>query len=342
MGRKKKKKNKLKDIDFIKLTVLVVLFGIVILAVLSPQSLSEIESTFGIKISNIIDYEASLEKSNVYENVVDVETVEATELVIHEDKLNIFFLDVGQADSSLIIYNDKTMLIDAGNVNDGDKIVDCIKGLGVKKLDYVIGTHIHEDHVGGMYKVVDAIKIDKIYLPYNDKSTTSYYKKLLRSLDAKNMSIEEAVVGDIIKFVDGVDVEIMAVDNDMPEDENDASIVVEVDYKDMEYLFMGDATTKVESGRKWDDIDVLRVGHHGSNTSSSQVFLDEIKPEISIISVGKENSYGLPKDKIIKRLNSIWTNIYRTDKSGTIQLVSDGSTNKIYEVDVSFDGNIEE
>ena len=112
MGRKKKTKNKLKDIDFIKLTVLVVLFGIVILAVLSPQSLSEIESTFGIKISNIIDYEASLEKSNVYENVVDVETVEATELVIHEDKLNIFFLDVGQADSSLIIYNDKTMLIE--------------------------------------------------------------------------------------------------------------------------------------------------------------------------------------------------------------------------------------
>ena len=155
MGRKKKTKNKLKDIDFIKLTVLVVLFGIVILAVLSPQSLSEIESAFGIRISNIIDYEASLEKSNVYENVVDVETVEATELVIHEDKLNIFFLDVGQADSSLIIYNDKTMLIDAGNVNDGDKIVDCIKGLGIKKLDYVIGTHIHEDHIQGLKRFIN-------------------------------------------------------------------------------------------------------------------------------------------------------------------------------------------
>lgn len=342
MGRKKKVKNKLKDIDFMKLTVLVVLFGIVILAVLSPQSLSEIESTFGIKISNIIDYEATLENSNVYENVINVETVETTEFVIYEDKLNIFFLDVGQADASLIIYNDKTMLIDAGNVSDGDKIVDCIKGLGIKKLDYVIGTHIHEDHVGGMYKIVDGIKIDKIYLPYNDKSTTSYYKKLLKSLDVKSMSIEEAVVGDIIKFTDGIDVEIMAVDNDMPEDENDASIVVEVDYKDMEYLFMGDATTKVESSRKWDDIDVLRVGHHGSNTSSSQAFLDEVKPEISIISVGNENSYGLPKEKIIKRLNSIGTNIYRTDMSGTIQLVSDGITNKIYEVDVSFDGNIEE
>ena len=265
MGRKKKVKNKLKDIDFMKLTVLVVLFGIVILAVLSPQSLSEIESTFGIKISNIIDYEATLENSNVYENVINVETVETTEFVIYEDKLNIFFLDVGQADASLIIYNDKTMLIDAGNVSDGDKIVDCIKGLGIKKLDYVIGTHIHEDHVGGMYKIVDGIKIDKIsieeflkleeveqhlllyhvittkikemisklsyyriheliktykiYLPYNDKSTTSYYKKLLKSLDVKSMSIEEAVVGDIIKFTDGIDVEIMAVDNDMPEDD---------------------------------------------------------------------------------------------------------------------------
>lgn len=339
MGRKKKVKNKLKDIDFMKLTVLVVLFGIVILAVLSPQSLSEIESTFGIKISNIIDYEATLENSNVYENVVNVETVETTEFVIYEDKLNIFFLDVGQADASLIIYNDKTMLIDAGNVSDGDKIVDCIKGLGIKKLDYVIGTHIHEDHVGGLYKIVDGIDVGKLYLPYNESSTTSYYKKLLKSVQAKDMSISEVEVGDEIKLTDDISAQIMSVDNSQPEDENDASIVVMIKYQDMEYLFMADATTEVEGKREWEDIDVLRVGHHGSNTSSSEKFLKQVKPEISIISVGKDNSYGLPKDKIIKRLNSIGTNIYRTDKVGTIQLVSNGKENKIYEIDVSFDGN---
>ena len=341
MGRKRKKKVKFDSEKFIKCTVLVILFGIMLLATFSPQSLSKIESIYGIKISDIIDYEGSVASTGLYENKINVETITSSEFAIEKDKLNIFFLDVGQADSSLIVYNDMSMLIDAGNVNDGDKILEGIKKLGLKDIDYVIGTHIHEDHMGGMKKIVDGIDIGKIYMPYNDSSTTKYYKELLKSIQSKDMMIEEALVGDKIKFTDKIEAEIMAVDNTQPEDENDASIVVQITYGEMEYLFMADATTKVEKNRVWEDVDVLKVGHHGSNTSSSKSFLESVDPEISIISVGKENSYGLPKDTIIKRLNSIGTNIYRTDVSGTIQIISDGKDNKLLEVDVSFDGNEE-
>ena len=338
MGRKKKIKNKFKDINFVKYSVLIMLFGIIILAIMSPDSLSKIENTFGIKISNIIEYD-ELEHEYILENKIDVVTEKADTLDVQKDNLNIFFLDVGQADCTILIYNDKVAMIDAGNVSDGEKIVKCIKDLGIKKLDYVIGTHIHEDHIGGLSKVIDNIEIEKLYLPYNDKNTTNYYKKILKSLQVKEMMIEEALVGDKLMLTDEIEMEIMSVDNNMPEDENDASIVVQVNYKEMEYLFMADATVKVEEARVWEDINVLKVGHHGSNTSSSDKFLNMVKPEISIISVGRDNSYGLPKDKIIKRLNSIGTNIYRTDKVNTIQLVSDGFENRIFEIDACFDGN---
>ena len=339
MARKRKTKVKINRDKIVKSIVLVVLFGIIFLAVMSPQTLSQIENKFGINISDYIKYENSISTSKVYENVINVDTVITEEFIVEKDRLNIYFFDVGQADSSLIVYNDKAMLIDAGNVADGEEILEGLEKLGIDDLDYVIGTHIHEDHVGGLYKIVDGIDVGKLYLPYNESSTTSYYKKLLKSLQAKDMSISEVEVGDEIKLTDDISAQIMSVDNSQPEDENDASIVVMIKYQDMEYLFMADATTEVEGKREWEDIDVLRVGHHGSNTSSSEKFLKQVKPEISIISVGKDNSYGLPKDKIIKRLNSIGTNIYRTDKVGTIQLVSNGKENKIYEIDVSFDGN---
>ena len=339
MGRKRKKKVKIDSEKLIKFAVLIVLFGIMILAVCSPQSLSKIESVYGIKISDYIEYDEEIGSSGLYENKINVEAKISDELICEKDKLNIFFLDVGQADSSLIVYNEMSMLIDAGNVNDGELILEGIKKLGLKDIDYVIGTHIHEDHLGGLKDVVKGIDIGKIYLPYNDSSTTKYYKELLKVIQSKDMMIEEALVGDKIKFTDKIEVEIMAVDNNQPEDANDASIVVELSYGDMDYLFMGDATTKVEKGRVWNDIDVLKVGHHGSNTSSSKSFLEQVSPEISIISVGKENTYGLPKDTIIKRLNSVGTNIYRTDNVGTIQIISDGKDNELLEIDVSFDGN---
>ena len=121
----------------------------------------------------------------------------------------------------------------------------------------------------------------------------------------------------------------MSVDNSEPEDANDSSIVIEVEYDTQQYLFMGDATKKVENSRQWEDIDVLKIGHHGSNTSSSKSFLNQVLPEISIIQVGENNEYGLPKENVLERLKKIKTVIYRTDEVGTIQLLSNGKENEI-------------
>ena len=257
---------------------------------------------------------------------------------IQDDKFNVLFLDVGQADCELIIVDGKTMLIDAGNKNDGELIVSAIKGLGIERLDYVIGTHVHEDHIGGMSYIVDAFEIDKFYLPYNTTSTTSYYEKLLTSLSNKNMSIEEANVGDLLDF-GSTKCEIMAVRNDEPENINEESIVVEITYGTQKFLFMGDAETSNEKSRIWNDVDVIKVGHHGSNTSSSEDFLKQVLPEIAVILAGEGNSYGLPKDKILDRYEKIGSKIYRTDQDGTIQIVSDGNINEIMKIDISFDGN---
>lgn len=278
-------------------------------------------------------------------NVVMTGTVKQDEQIISSvsenisiksDKLNILFLDVGQADCELIILDGKTMLIDAGNKSDGEKIVSAIKGLGISKLDYVIGTHVHEDHIGGMSYIIDAFEVENFYLPYNTTNTTSYYETLLTSLTNKNMKINQVNVGDILKLGEA-SCEIMSVKNDEPENANEESIVVEITYKSQKFLFMGDAEEVNEKSRFWNDVDVLKVGHHGSNTSSTEEFLNQVLPEIAIISVGRENSYGLPKEKILKRFEKIGSKIYRTDLDGTLQIVSNGEENEIIKINLSFD-----
>lgn len=334
MGRKKKNKNNLKS--------LLVAIVIIILLVLLEY--------FGVwqKIDNLVDQTGLVEYFDEIENsnTITIKTVKtnsqvvssvSANITIYKDKLNVLFLNVGQADCELVIINGKTMLIDAGNRSDGEQIVSALKGLGISKLDYVIGTHVHEDHIGGMSDIVDSIDIDKFYLPYNTKSTATYYEKLLNSLMNKNMSINQATAGDTFNLGDAK-CEIMAVRNDEPENINEESIVLEITYGNQKFLFMGDAEESNEKSRTWNDIDVLKVGHHGSNTSSSEKFLNQVLPEISVISVGEGNSYELPKDKILQRLEKIGSTIYRTDKDGTIQIVSDGEQNEVIKIDLSFDG----
>ena len=343
MARRKKRVRFLGFIynfDFLKFAVVTILIGIVVLAILAPPALSQFEEKLGIKISNYIDYEKYFNsKTSYYAKRLNIEIIPKTDLTIDNEKLNIYCLYVGQADCSLVVYNGKTMLIDSGNKEDGDKVIGAIRALGIDKLDIVIGTHAHEDHIGSMYQIVEKFDIGEIYLPYNDTNTNSYYKKLLKAIQAKNLKISSAEIGENINMDNDLDIKIMSVDNNNPEDTNDASICIQINYKTQKFLFMGDATTAVEDKRNWEDVDVLRVGHHGSNSSTSERFLEQTRPEISIISVGLDNSYGLPKNKILKRLNKSGSNVYRTDLDGTIQLVSDGNQNEIFKIDESFDGN---
>ena len=289
-----------------------------------------LKSVLGIIISIVIvtlgiQSEDIAKIMNGTENTQENNTT-ISKTVANDEFLKIYYIDVGQADSILVINKDKTMLIDAGNNDDGDLVVNFIKDKGVSKLDYVIGTHPHEDHIGGLDNVIKELDIGKLYMPKIQTNTKTFEDVLDAALE-KGVDIEAPNVGD--KFnVSDANCEVMSskIDN---KNLNLSSIVIRMEYGNQSYLFMGDAETENENERTWTKTDVLNVGHHGSNTSSSRKFLEQVSPEIAVISVGKDNKYGHPKQVIIDRLNKMGIKIYRTDLNGTILIKSDGNENKI-------------
>ena len=330
MGRKKKLKISKKTKEaLIGIIILIIIYFLAEYGVLEKID-TWIEESGLVTVAETEETYTNNTKSQVKTDAEIIEKV-SENIVIDDNKLNVLFLDVGQADSQLILYKDKSILIDAGNKEDGEHIVNGLKALGITKLDYVFGTHVHEDHVGGMSYIIDSFEIGDFYLPYDTTSTTSYYKKLLTALTEKEENINEANVGDKF-YLEDLEFEIMSVDNSEPENTNASSIVLEMTYGQMKYLFMADAEKENEEARYWNDVDVLKVGHHGSNTSSTENFLNQVSPEISVISVGEGNSYELPKEKILNRLEKIGTTIYRTDLDGTIQIISDGISNEVVKI----------
>ena len=238
-----------------------------------------------------------------------------------DNNLRVYCLDVGQGDSILITNNNKTMLIDASTNEMGSRVVKYLNDLGIKKIDYLVGTHPHEDHIGGLDNVIKSFDIGTIYMP-NVVATTKTFEEVIDAISAKKLKVTSPKTGD--KFTVGnAECEVMSIRNDK-DDYNNCSIVIKMDFNNVSYLFTGDAEESVESSRKWPHIDVLKVGHHGSNTSSSKNFLEQIKPEVALISVGQGNTYGHPTQATLKRLSNIGAKIYRTDENGTILLIEKG------------------
>lgn len=243
------------------------------------------------------------------------------EYIVEPAKLQIIYFDVGQADSTLIMNNGETILIDAGNDADGEELVAYIKSQNISKIDIVIATHLHADHIGGLDEIIDSFSIGQLYMPdtmNNDKQV----EELLDAMQRKKLKYEVPEIG--TKFEVGfAECEVMSIDNNA-KDLNNSSIVIQLDYNGQKYLFMGDSEKEVEDAREWNDVDVLKVGHHGSSSSSCQEFLNQIKPEIAIISVGLNNQYDHPSLDVLNRLREFNSVIYRTDRDGSLLLESDG------------------
>ncbi len=234
------------------------------------------------------------------------------------------FIDVGQADSILILTpNEKTVLIDAGEPEDYEKIKETIDNYGIDKLDVVIATHPHSDHIGSMQKIIENYDIGRVYMP--DKIHTSKtFENLLLAIEKKGLEIDIAEAGGKIDLDNAIDLKFVS-PNGSFEDINNNSAVLKLAYKDTSFLFTGDMETMAEKLIDDNiDVDVLKVGHHGSNTSSSKEFLNRVTPTIAVISVGKDNKYNHPSQDIVDRLNGMGVQVYRTDEKGNITITSDG------------------
>lgn len=272
----------------------------------------------------------------------DVDTREIT--VDSENKLIIHFIDVGQGDCTLIQFpNGETSLIDGGSRLYGDKVVNYLKDLGVDKVDYLIATHPHEDHIGGLPEVIRNFKIGKVYMP-NRRANTRIFEELLLELDNHDLKINLAKAKDSIIDEEQLKFYILAPNRDDYDETNDFSIVTKTEYIDNTFIIAGDAEEDSEKDIVNNGLglkaDVLRIAHHGGRTSSSEEFLKKVNPKYAIISVGSDNTYGHPHKETLERLNGIGTDILRTDQLGDIIFVSDG--NKLDYLEKSIKGdNIE-
>lgn len=244
------------------------------------------------------------------------------------DNLVIHYIDVGQGDATFIeLPNNETMLIDAGEKEYEDKVLNYIEDLKYKKVDYVIGTHPHSDHIGGLKNIIDNLEIGKVYLP-KASNTSKTYINLLKSISNKGLKVTTAKAGETVIDSDNLSVKILAPNSSNYSSLNDYSIVLRIVYKNRSFIFMADAEVLSEneilnSGFEVKS-DVIKVGHHGSNTSSGVKFLNKVMPSYAIISVGVDNSYYHPHPSILKRYKKLGSKVYRTDEEGNIILISDG------------------
>lgn len=243
--------------------------------------------------------------------------------------LTVSFIDVGQADCALLECGGEFMLIDGGNRDDGQLVVSYLEQQGVETLSAVVCTHAHEDHVGGLPSVLAVYPTQAVYAP-----TRTYASKVFDDFvyytDQQGLEITIPAPGDTWTLGQA-SVTVLGPVKSYAET-NDTSIVLRVSYGETDFLFTGDMETTAENdmldywgGRISWKADVLKVGHHGSNTSTGYRFLNEVAPDYAVISVGKDNSYGHPHEEPLSRLNQAGVTIFRTDELGTVIARADGA-----------------
>ncbi len=251
---------------------------------------------------------------------------ESKTTVSESGMLSVHYLDVGQGDSIFIeLPNQKCMLIDAGENMYGKSITEYINNLGYKKIDYLVATHPHADHIGSMAYIVKHNDIGEIYMP-KVTTTTKTYENLLTAISDKGLKVKSAKAGMNIIDDNDFSIDILAPVTIEEDDLNNCSIILKMNYKNDSFLFLGDAEKKeLETVTADMSAEVLKVGHHGSRTSTTKALLEEVNPKYAVISLGKGNSYGHPHKSTLKLLDEFNVETYRTDEDGTIVISTDGS-----------------
>ena len=247
---------------------------------------------------------------------------------IHEESgLTVYFIDVGQADSSLVICDGHAMLIDGGNAADSDLIYTFLREHKVNHLDYIVATHAHEDHIGGLAGALNYATVDIAYCPV-DEYDSKAFSSFVKYLGEQGKAITIPRHGDTF-ILGGSIVDVIAPVKQY-DNTNNTSIVLRLTYHDVSFLFTGDCEREaeadiLESGYEL-SATVLKVGHHGSDTSTSYPFLREVMPQYAVISCGSNNQYGHPHDDTLSKLRDADVTVFRTDMQGTIICNSDGFT----------------
>ena len=250
-----------------------------------------------------------------------------TEISISDNSyFEVHYIDVGQADAALILCDGAAMLIDGGNVADSSLIAAYMKKLDIDYIDYVICTHAHEDHVGGLSGALSVAKAGAVYAPEIEADTKAYQNFRLKAGE-QGLQIQHSTHGNSIALGSST-VQFLGPITENVDDLNNTSIVLKIMYGNTSFLFTGDAEHEEEQdiiNAGYDlSADVMKVGHHGSDSSTSYVFLREVMPKYAIISVGTGNSYGHPTEEVLSRLRDADTEVYRTDLQGDIIVKSDG------------------
>lgn len=249
--------------------------------------------------------------------------------ISYENKMIIHYIDVGQGDCILIQVNNRNLLIDSGPSSSRKDLLDYLERLNIKKFDYIIATHPHEDHIGNMDTIIKRYNIGNFYSPKVITSSTTF-ENMISALVDKNLKINVLKKG--VKGIDlgeNTEIEVFSpLENISSDNLNDYSPIIKITFFNNSFLFTGDAETSTEdivlSQNNNLNCDILKVGHHGSSTSTSPDFLISANPSVAIISVGKNNSYGHPTSETLSRLNYFNIKTIRTDINGTVIAISDG------------------